>query len=355
MPITHLTLLVPELLWPEPTDHDVLDDLACPALSTLLTRSSLARRPPQSPEATLADLFGYAENAPYAAFRRLGERDMPAAQEGTRWIAADPVHLRFHQERLILANGATLGISVAEAVLIAEEMNRHFGHIGRVHVAAPERWYLELSGESVLAGFIPPPLSTVTGRSIERLLPEIMQDRAVRGLLNEIQTFLYAHPANQQRENKGLLSINSVWLWGAGSLPPRLESKFDGVWSSHPLTIGFARAAGVPTHPTPVDAANFLAHAAPDTHQLVEIDDLVAPVQHENGEAYRNAIASLEHRWFAPLQQAVATGRIKQLRMEAATAYATLTWEGGRRDQWKFWHRPQPLAEIAKILAKDSP
>ncbi|MFB0935602.1 MAG: hypothetical protein QMB52_07490 [Propionivibrio sp.] len=351
MPITHLTLLVPELLWPEPEDRDVLDGLDCPALTTLLVRSRPARRPPQSPEATLADLFGHTENVPYGAFRRLGERDMPAATQATSWIAADPVHLRFHQERLILAGGATLGITADEAEVLAGEMNRHFGDIGRAHVAAPERWYLELSGESVLAGFIPPPLSTVTGRSIERLLPEIMQDRAVRGLLNEIQTFLHAHPVNQQREAKGLLPINSLWLWGAGSLPPRIESDFDGVWSTHPLAIGLARAASVPTHPAPVDAATLFARAAPGTRQLVELDDLAGPVQYENGEAYRHAIASLEHRWFAPLQEALAAGRIKQLRIEAATAYATLTWESGRNDQWKIWRRPQPLIEIAQRLA----
>ena len=351
MPITHLTLLVPELLWPEPDDRDVLDGLDCPALGTLLARSRLARRPPQSPEATLADLFGHTENVPYGAFRQRGEREIPAAQEEGCWIAADPVHLRFHQERLILADGATLGITSEEAKLLADDMNRHFADIGTTHVAAPERWYLQLSGQSTLSNFNPPPLSAVTGRSIERLLPDIMQDRAVRGLLNEIQTVLHAHPVNQQREDKGLLPINSLWLWGAGSLPLQLASDFDGVWSIHPLTIGLARAAGVPTHPAPVDAAAFFAHAAPDTCQLVELDDLAGPVQGENGDAYRKAITRLEHCWFAPLQKAVAAGRIKQLRIEAATTYATLTWESGRHDQWKLWRRPQSLTEIAQKLA----
>ena len=33
-----LTLVVPELIWPEPEDRDALTDLACPALETLLMR-----------------------------------------------------------------------------------------------------------------------------------------------------------------------------------------------------------------------------------------------------------------------------------------------------------------------------
>ena len=93
---------------------------------------------------------------------------------------------------------------------------------------------------------------------------------------------------------------------------------------------------------------------ASDTALLVELDDLADPVQHENGEAYRNAIANLERRWFAPLRQALAAARIAPLRIEAATAYATLTWESGRRDTWKFWRRPRPLIDIARKLA-DSP
>lgn len=33
MPLACLTLLVPELLWPEPEDREVWDGLDCPALS----------------------------------------------------------------------------------------------------------------------------------------------------------------------------------------------------------------------------------------------------------------------------------------------------------------------------------
>ena len=33
-----ITLLVPELLWPEPEDREAWDGLVCPALATLLAR-----------------------------------------------------------------------------------------------------------------------------------------------------------------------------------------------------------------------------------------------------------------------------------------------------------------------------
>lgn len=357
MPLDHLTLLVPELLWPEPEDREALDRLDCPALATLLARSRLARRPPQSLEATLADLFGHAHSAPhapYAVFRRLGEPGDPAGIDNACWIAADPVHLRFHQERLILADGATLAIAQEEAGILAEDLNRHFADIGTFHATTTERWYLRLTEGTALRRFAAPPLSAVAGRSVERLLPDIMEDREVRGLLNEMQTLLHAHPVNQRREERGLMPVNSLWLWGAGSLPPRVEAEFDGVWSANPLALGLARAAGVSAHPVPVEAARLLDQATPDTRQLVLLEDLTAPVHYQNGEAYRDAIAALDAHWFAPLQKALASGKLKHLRLVAPTAYGLLTWESSRAAQWRFWQRAQPLAEIAKTLAKDN-
>jgi len=348
-----LTLIVPELIWPEPDDRETLDALACPALNTLLARSRLTRRPPQSLEATLTDAFGLPEGAPYAAFRLLGEAAGPGdAPADACWVCADPVHLRFHQEKLILADSGSFGIELAEAQALAGELNRHFSDVGVFHVAAAERWYLQLSAATRLGELDVPPLSAIAGRLVERQLPETQQTGWLRKLLNEAQMVLHGHPANTARQEQGRLPINSLWLWGAGALPARTESDFDGVWSTHPLALGLGRAAGVPTHGVPPDAAALLAHAANETHHLVVLEDLQGPVQYQNGEDYRSALLALEARWFAPLRQALASGRISRLRLEASTAYAALAWESSRAEQWKLWRRPQSLAAVAHHLAK---
>ena len=349
-----LTLLIPELLWPEPEDRDTFDRLDCPALCALLARGRLTRRPPQSLEAALAGLFGHGEGAPHGAFRLLGETVRAGDAEKGRWISADPVHLHFHEDRLILAGSGRLDIAREEAEALAAQLNEHFPDLGRFHVAAAERWYLQLADASVFDEFRAPPLSAVAGRSIERLLPEILSDIPLRRLVNEMQMLLHAHPVNRRRDDAGRMTINSLWLAGPGRLPARIESDFDGLWSANPLARGLARAAGVPAHPLPPDAAAFFEHAAPGTQQLVVLEDLLGPVQYENGEAWRQAIAALERRWFAPLRKALASGRIERLRIEATTAYATLTWESGRAGQWKLWRRSRPLSEVARKLAEES-
>ena len=68
-----ITLVVPELVWPEPDDRETLAELALPGLATLLARSRLQRRPQQSLEATVCAACGLGDDTAYAACRVHGE------------------------------------------------------------------------------------------------------------------------------------------------------------------------------------------------------------------------------------------------------------------------------------------
>jgi len=196
------------------------------------------------------------------------------------------------------------------------------------------------------------PLSAVAGRRVGRQLPENAELRWLRQLLNEVQMVLHQHPANTRREEAGQSTINSLWLWGAGVLPAGRAQDCTGVWSDHPLARGLGRAFGVPVQAVPDDAAALLAQTRPGSRPLLVLDSLQAPVQYEDGEAYRAQLLALEARWFAPLQRALALGRIRHLRLAATTAYAMLIWESSRSGQWRLWRRPQSLAATVQTLAK---
>jgi hypothetical protein len=352
-----LSLLVPELIWPNPEDSGTLAPLDCPALAALITRGRQSMRTAQSLEATLGDAFGHV-NVAYSPFRLLGEANALVEANTGCWLNADPIHLRFHQNLLVLSDSASFGIQLDEARTLADALNEHLTGVGRFHVAAADRWYLQLADSSILDELDTPPLSTMIGRSIDRFLPDSPALQGLRQLLNEAQMVLFAHPLNQRRENEGRPPINGLWLWGGGRLPARRDSDadcdFDGVWSVNPLARGLARAVGVPTHPVPVDAETLLEHAASATHHLVVLEDLLGPVHYENAADYRTALHQLEKRWFSPLLAALKAGHIRRLRIEASTAYAAVAWESGRSDHWKFWRRPPTLAAIAQKLAKES-
>ena len=349
-----LTLVVPELLWPEPDDRETLDALLLPGLGALLARSRMHRHAPLSLEATLGDAFGLGDTAAHAALRLHGEEAGPDAGNAL-WLCADPVHLRLHQERLILADAAGLEIEASEAEAIVAALNQHFPDAGRFHVASSDRWYLELAADWELGRFDVLPLSAVVGRSVVRQLPEAAAARRLRRLLNEAQMVLHQHPANQQRDDAGRATINSLWLWGAGRLPQRCPDQFSDVWSDLALARGCGRAAGSQVHSLPDGAAALLTQAEHGGRHLLVVDALQTAVQYENGAAYRAALLELERNWFSPLQAALAGGRVQGLRLQAPTAYGMLSWESDRRAQWKLWRRPQPLAAIAQTLAAAAP
>jgi len=345
-----LTLLIPELIWPEPGDMATLGELTCPALGTILTRSShhhllKAAGDSSTFDASIAHCFGLTQNVPFAPLRLLGEGLEPGHHH---WACADPVHLKFHHERLILAEGATIGVSTEEAGELTAALNRYFGDIGQFSAAAPDRWYLQLVQE---ADFQTLPLSAMAGRRIEQQLPEESRTAWLRKLLNEAQMVLHSHSSNEARADAGRMTINSLWLWGPGQLPAALSTDHDGVWSTHPLAKGLARCAGIASHDTPASYAALCEQAGEESRPLVVIDTLLAAVQYEDAEAWRQGILELETRWFAPLLQAVRAGRVS-LELRSSTIYGELSWQPSRGDLWRFWQRPQTLASVAKNLAE---
>ena len=230
-----LTLFIPELLWPEPADKLTLDSVDTPALNWLLGRNQVDVLPFVAPETSLARCFGYRNRIPYGALRQAGEM---ASQVNTisqtEWICADPVHLRFHQERIILADAGAFEITEDEAFSLIAGLNQHFGEVGEFHAATPRRWYLRLNQPCDLDT---QPLSQVAGR---RMDGELQNHGQMTRWLNEVQMYLHTHPINQAREAQGLPSINSLWLWGCGQVdaPSHRKNLFDRVGANTPLGRG---------------------------------------------------------------------------------------------------------------------
>ena len=339
----HLTLLVPELIWPEPADQFTLGKLSAPGLEWLLAHGTLEQGPRRPFETVLATTCGQTK-APLGALRLLGD-DQPQAREGY-WLCADPVHLRFHHERIVLADAGAFELDFAEAQQLTSALNSEFADIGHFLAADARRWYLRLHTP---VDHDVAPLSAIAGRRIDSDLPT--GDATLIRWLNEVQMFLHGHPINEQRATQGKPAINSLWLWGGGALAAASQTPFSDIWSNTPLAIGLALANNTPLHGHPESLSAFLPKAGP--RPLVVLDPLLPRVLYEDGEGWRSALEKLEANWFVPLKKALG-GKIKQLDLIAPTIYGELrcTLRGGER--WKFWKDSQPLPVLAEQLAKQA-
>ncbi len=338
-----LHIVVPGLLWPKDSLNDITRDLDLSALATLLGRGRLERHPPLPLEHWLGKALGvHSEETPFGALRLLGEGLDPGNSE---WLCADPVHLRFSRDTLVVGGATELDLAQHEATQLVAELNAHLAGFGEFIAPHPRRWYLRLKRPAHLSTH---PLSTVTGRTIEPFLPQGDDARAWRSFINEAQVLLHNHPLNTAREAAGRPTANSLWLWGAGALPASVTPTIAAthVHAGHPLALGLAKCAGMAATPVPdrANGANGTNGAVPQS--LTFLENLVEAAQTLDASTWRSGLAQLEARWFAPLLAALQTRRLQQLRLTALGDAATIDVTISAGDLWKLWRRPQSLSDI---------
>jgi hypothetical protein len=343
-----LTLLVPELIWPEPGDQMTLGKLPTPGFEWLDGHAIFLRSTRISQEKALLDLFGLPDGSA-AAFRRQGEADAGIASpapDDALWLCADPVHLRFHHERIVLADAGAFEIDDGEATALITSLNATFADIGVFHAATARRWYLRLN---TAVDHVAEPLSAVAGRRMDSELAD--KTSPLHRWLNEVQMFLHLHPVNEQRAAQGKPAINSLWLWGAGTAGQAAGSA-DALFADDPLAIGLGRAAGIAVQPRPASLADVLDSGTQTA--LVVLDQLLPTILYENPENWRQTFADLENHWFAPLRAQLSKNlgkTVNNLDIVAPTIYGRLQWTISGGERWKFWKKGRSPAVIANALA----
>jgi len=333
-------LVVPGLLWPQDSLRETARDLPLPALASLLGRGERRSGAGQSLLAWLRGAFGLGEGEiPWGALRRRAEAE--PVVEGI-CMCADPVHMRFVRDALVLVDGGELAIEAEEADDLVAALNGHFADIGRFEVATAQRWYLRVDAVPDVRTHA---LDDVIGRNFALFLPDGAQARRWRAVLNEAQMLLHAHARNAAREAAGRATINSLWLWGAGMTPTRIDTSYEAVFSDNPIVIGLAAAAGVAAGPLPPTGTQVQDRARAG-NTLVVADRLQAAAIHLDAAAWRAELARLEQDWFAPLLGALYGGQLRELRLSALGDEASVDIVLGPQDRWKFWRRPLGLTDL---------
>jgi len=207
----------------------VLRDLSLPNLSALLARLTLAQRddadvytlsPPH--ERALAAAAGWqgADGClPFAA--QAAARD-GIAVEDLAWGLVTPSHWHVGRDHVTLADPAALDLTEAESRAAFEAVRELFESEGfRFAWGAPSRWY---AAHESLVDLPCASLDRVIGRNVELWMrgseARSASAKLVRRLQSELQLLLYPHPLNDEREQRGALTLNSFWLSGCGRAQP---------------------------------------------------------------------------------------------------------------------------------------
>ena len=188
----------------------------------------------------LGDYFhGIDASLPAAAITR---EFLAGDAAGATWLSADPAWVQPDMNGVRLLACGQLQLSMDDAQALAEPLKPVFDEAGlQLEISTPDRWHLKLPADTALPSFAAP--EQALGEDLSQHLPPGAEGRRWRVLLNEIQVLLHQHPLNAQRRAQGLAPVNSLWLWGGGSLPGPLKSALHGVISNDLLLCALARRA----------------------------------------------------------------------------------------------------------------
>lgn len=275
-------------------------------------------------ESCLRSLFGMAPNEPipYAAWSLLGDGGEPGEEY---WLRLDPIHLRPERLQLRLIPFPADDIGRDEASALAAALMPHLQAEGHELLALhPQRWYLRAAVE--LDRDLGAPEPGVLGES---QLPAGAHGGYWRRLITESQMLLHELPVNQAREARGKLAVNAVWPWGGGRMRTLAAKPYAHVLSESPLARGMARTSGAEAASTTSDAS---ALDARDGDLLLTLE-----------AAGTGQLGMIESNWIAGLAQALARGRIDELRLFMLTPSDGIGRRVTRRRLGRWWRRGRPL------------
>ncbi len=306
-----LTLFIPGLLQParDLTDQDL------PSTPSLERLFACGRREQQTPfgfSDTLCKLFSLNANPEYdlpvAAITRL--IDDECSTEGI-WMRADPVHLTADREGVVLLDESTFTLDQHDALVLAADIREIFAeHDIELEVPTVNRWYLRLNE---LPAVRTTAIHEVAGKDIHQYMPAGADKAYWVQLMNEIQMCMHASGINEQRQQRKELSINSIWLWGSGELPGRVECEWSWVFSDEEIGRGLAIYAGIPWSELPESVDDVFNRAGGSDNVLVVIMFGLRHAQYHDLKGWQDFIAYLEQYWFSSLLNYLKAGELEEL------------------------------------------
>ncbi len=135
-----------------------------------------------------------------------------ASTASLAWARLTPIHLAVGSDQITALPPERLALAEAES-------REFFAALSELWPAS-EGWHSHwLNSDSWLIAH--PSLAGLSSASLDRVVhrhvdPWMPKARRLRTLQNEVQMLLHGHALNEERETRGALALNSVWISGCG-------------------------------------------------------------------------------------------------------------------------------------------
>ena len=329
--MSYLEIILPFGIPPASLAKELVKQMKTPSLATLLGYArqdhlhafdEFARLLPH--EFWLSRHFGEASSiltSPPLTHNRMQEFGLQTV-EGF-WFTLSPIHIHIARDHMVMTDPRRLDISDEESRALFEDAKEICEELGRTHVYGDAKtWFLRADDWASLQTAS---LDAAAGHNMEIWIAKGEHEVAWRKLQNEIQMLWHIHPVNQQRDDQGRNTINSVWLHSGSAELQTLQSK-----------LGVRCFAD-------------LSKQANLTQSMV-IDDCLEPALNSDWGIWLAQMNRLEHDWFTPALQALQSKQIKTLQLVLSDGQSLAQFSCPAPQAWKFWRKPS--LEILLKLAQ---
>jgi hypothetical protein len=256
------------------------------------------------------------------------------------YMHADPVHLQADIDAAFLRSSNDLAIEHDDAVILCEMLNQHFEQDDLSFIMLDkDNWFVS-SKEKIRIQTTS--LSEAVGRNVNFILPK-GEDRVWwRQRLTEAQMLLHTHEVNQQRENSGLMSINSLWFYGSGDLANvnKKDHIINSICSNQSMFKGLADFFQCRHVEVPVSVDTYLdvlLTLPQSTDHILYLQDIEHLINYTDTSLWLSGLEKMLDEWVYPLLQAANKNNIK------VTLYPCdgKQYQFSRFDYLKLWRRPK--------------
>ena len=190
--------------------------------------------------------------APIAPILLLGQSSL-TVNPNQEIACLQPVHLHATRDHLILMSQNQIDLTAKESSELLKAALPFIEEDFQSPVLFHDQhyWFIPAGPFASLASYS---VDQAHGRNIDWWMPRDTKEQGVakrwRKLQNEIQMLWHIGPVNEEREQRGLPSINSLWISGIGKLSdvqaPQAITSSCQVYSEHPLLAGLAKYLNIP-------------------------------------------------------------------------------------------------------------
>jgi len=164
-----------------------------------------------------------------------------------------PVHLHATRDHLILMGQNQIDLTLEESTQLLKAALPFIEEDFQSAILFEDKhyWFIPAGPFASLASYS---VDQAHGRNIDWWMPRDTQDEGIakhwRKLQNEIQMQWHIGPVNEERGQRGMPSINSLWISGIGKLSdvkvPAPLNQSQRLIGSHPLLAGLAKLLKLP-------------------------------------------------------------------------------------------------------------